>query len=122
MSRDAYERVVERVMGDPATRMPEDRARKLAGRAAERADRTPQGTPLTQAQLDERAANVKPFTRTARVPIDKDSEAHHHLSHADGTAPIRVAHHDRVTDEDRQDIREFGRRREARLKEMLTRG
>ena len=121
MSRAAYERVVERVMGDPATRMPEGRARQLAGRAAERADRTPQGTPLTREQNDERAEGVRPYTRTARVPIDTDSEAHFDLSRADGTAPPRAAFHERVTDDDRKAIREFGQRREARLKEMLTR-
>ena len=125
MSRAAYERVVERVMNDPTVResgMSEDDARRTAGRAAERADRTPQRTPLTQAQLNERAANVKPFTKTVRQSIDKGSEAHFHLSHADGTAPPRVGLHGRVTDEGRQRIVDMHVRTNQRLKEMLERG
>ena len=122
MSRAAHERVVERVMKDPNIRMSEDDARKTAGRAAERADRTPRETPLTQAQLDERAKNVKPFTRTVRQSIDKGSEAHFHLSHADGTAPPRSASRQRVSPEDRRGIMEAQRRTDQRLKEMLERG
>lgn len=124
MSRDAYERVVERVVKDPQLKMTEERARRDVAKAAERCDRIygPPAKPISPEEHDRRANAVRPNFIRGRAPVDKDSKLHYDLSHADGTAPPRAAFHERVTSEDRKEIGEFGRMMEERARRMLTRG